>query len=94
MRVLAILTRIVLGLIIALLWIRFAIKLFGIEWASPIMVWTLKTSDMFLLPFGHMFSPIVIGGTYVIETLTLFAIVIYELVKFILVKLFHFINRD
>jgi hypothetical protein len=92
MKALATATRIIFGFIVALLWIRFAMQLFGIRSSSSFVTEFFDLSSIFLVPFGHMFSPMVMGGKYVIEITTLFAIVIYEVIKFILVKLFHFIG--
>lgn len=73
--------RIVLGF----LWIRFALKLIGV--AGTGLVATLYQWTGYLTsPFGGVFPNIDLAGRFTVETTTLFAIVVYALLEFILVR--------
>ena len=87
--------RIVFRIIIGLLWIRFVLKLFHVMGTGIITTlyhWTNALSN----PFGGVFPNIdftVLSHSFTVESTVLFAIVIYALVEFILIRIFH-ASRD
>jgi hypothetical protein len=90
------LIRLVFRVVIGLLWIRFVLKLFHVVGSGIIATlyhWTDILSKLFQGVFANV-DFTVLGHAFTIESTILFAIVIYALVEFILVKIFHASHDD
>jgi hypothetical protein len=68
------------------------LKLLGANAAAPIVRWIYETSTSLLSPFGHAF-PTVASGRVVIEFTTLFAILIFALIQYFIVRLVVLASR-
>lgn len=77
------LSSIVIGIIVALLSLRFLLKLFGANQANDFVSWVYDTSAEVLAPFRGIFDTIR-DGDFVIEFTTLFAIIAYMLLLLII----------
>lgn len=85
--------RFVARIIIGLLWIRFVLKFFAVN-ASGIITTLYQWTGYLIDPFRGVFESVSLGGRFTIESTTLFAIVVYALIEFILVRLFHAARSD
>lgn len=93
MRIAHVLTRlinIVVGIVEIFLGVRFVLRLFGANQTSEFVAWWYDTSAPLLEPFEGAFPTVVEEGL-VIEFSTLFAILIYALVAWLLTELVYFV---
>lgn len=77
----------VFGIIAALIGLRIILRLFGASPAAPFVDWVFDTSQPLIAPFQGMFPSPVIEGQFVIEFSSLFALVIYAFVGYLLTDL-------
>lgn len=83
---------IVFNIVVILLGLRFVLKLFGANPISPFVTWVYNSTGELLSPFRGIFiSPTVENG-FVLELSTLFAIIIYLLVWYLIQWLFTVIR--
>lgn len=80
---------IVLGIIELLLAARFFLRLLGAS-SSGFMAWLYGVTDQLLGPFAGTFPNVSLSGSYVIEFSTLFAMLIYAFVGWIIIRLVAF----
>lgn len=64
--------------------LRFALKLFGANPGAPFVAWMYATTDPLLAPFRGIFPSPVIEQGFVFEFSTLFAMVIYAIIAWII----------
>lgn len=77
----------VFGIVAALIGLRIILRLFGASPAAPFVDWVFDTSQPLIAPFQGMFPSPVIEGQFVIEFSSLFALVIYAFVGYLLTDL-------
>lgn len=75
------------GAVLAVLGIRFVFKLLGANPVNDFVDWIYETSAVLLQPFRGIFPVEVIDRTYVLEFSTLFAMMIYAVVGYLLIAL-------
>lgn len=80
------LINLVFGLAEAFLGLRFILRLLGANPEADFVSWLYAMSDPLLDPFRGIF-PTVVEGQFIIEFSTLFAILIYALVAWLLTQL-------
>ncbi|MDP3993413.1 MAG: YggT family protein [Candidatus Doudnabacteria bacterium] len=84
----------VFGLVEVVLGLRFILRLFGASAQAPFVNWVYDTSQPLLAPFRGIFpSPASIQG-FVIEFTTLFAMLIYALIGYFLIRLLYFTHES
>lgn len=74
-------------LVQVLLGLRFVLKLFGARTAAPFVRWIYEMSDGLIAPFRGMFPSPEIARPFVIEFSTLFALIIYSVVGYLILEL-------
>lgn len=72
--------------------LRLLLKVFAAKAAAPFVGWIYETSEPLLYPFQGMFPSPSLEGGFVIEFSTLFAMVAYALLAWILIELIIFIG--
>lgn len=77
----------VVGLVIAVLTLRFILKLFGANPEASFVSWTYETTAPLLQPFIAAFPTPSIKGGFTLEFTTLFAILVYAFVGFLVQEL-------
>ena len=78
------------GIIEALLGLRFFLKLLGASDAAPFVKWIYESAQSLLEPFSNMFpSPTL--GIFIAEFTTIFAMIVYAVVGYFVVRLFQFV---
>lgn len=77
----------------AILGLRFVLRLLGASSGAPFVRWVYETSQPLIQPFTGMFPSPVLDGRFVFEFITLFALVIYALIAYLIVELIHFIEH-
>ena len=92
-RVLATIIDIALLVVEIFLGLRFILKLLGANPATPFVDWVYDTSLPLLGPFLNIFPSPVIDGQFVLEFTTLFAIVVYALIAYLIQELLAYVNR-
>lgn len=83
--------KIFVGAIESFLGIRFFLKILGASQEASFVRWIYITSDSFLDPFRGMFPTLSMGPYFVVELSTLFAMLVYALVGFVVIKIIDFI---
>lgn len=79
-----------IGLIEAILVLRFVLALLGANPYAGFSRWVYSTSDPLMQPFAGIFPSVGLGGGYVADFSTLFAIIVYALIGWLLTKLLSF----
>lgn len=82
----------IFGLAEAFLGFRFLLKLFGANPEAGFAAWIYSVSQPLLDPFRGIF-PTVVEGQYIIEFSTLFAILIYALIAWLLTQLIFGVTK-
>jgi len=70
-----------------LLSLRFVLKLFSANPATPFVLWVHNTSEPFLDPFQNIFPSVALDHNYIIEFSTVFAVIIYAVAAYLLSSL-------
>jgi len=83
---------IILTIVEALLLFRLILKLLAANEAAAFVRWIYETSEPLLSPFEGMF-PTVVNSGVVVEMSTLFAIMVYALVGYLLIAIVDAIYR-
>lgn len=81
------LTNVVIGIAEALLAMRLVLRLFGANTSTPFVAWVYDVAAELLYPFRGIFPTTVLEGGYVLEFSTLFAILAYAFLGFLLTEL-------
>lgn len=84
-------TGIIFGFIEISLLMRFLLRLLGANPAASFVNWVYENTLPLLDPFRGIFPSTVIDGQFVIEYNTLFALIIYMLLYFLISELFIFL---
>ena len=82
----------VMGTVETLLLLRVILKLLGANVAAPIVSWTYETTSPLLAPFQGMFPQPTLRGGVIIEFSTLFALLAYSMIGYLLLELINFID--
>jgi uncharacterized protein YggT (Ycf19 family) len=85
--VLLILVNIIMGIIEALIGLRIILKLFGANPNTPFVQWIYGWSEPLLRPFQNIFPSPVIGEQFVLEMSSLFALIVYGILSYLLIRL-------
>lgn len=80
-----------LALIETSLSLRFLLKFFGANTAAPFTQWIYNNTEPLLYPFVNIFPAPKIEGNFTIEFTSLFAILIYMVVGYLLIEILEFI---
>lgn len=80
------LTNIVIDVVVTFLGLRFLLKFFGASATAPFVQWIYNTTNSLLWPFRGIF-PTEIEGGFIIEFSTLFAIIAYILVGYLITEI-------
>jgi uncharacterized protein YggT (Ycf19 family) len=75
------------GAVLAILGIRFLLRLFGANEANTFVSWVYEMSGALLTPFRGIFPTQVFENQYVLEFSTLFAMLVYGLLGLLIVWL-------
>lgn len=81
------LINLIIGIAEAFLVLRFMLKLFGASSSAAFVAWVYETSAPLLAPFAGMFPTPVLEGRFILEFSTLFAILAYAVLGFLLSSL-------
>lgn len=81
------LTNIVVDIVETFLVLRLILKLFGASASAPFVQWIYNTTDPLLWPFRGMFTTSSLQGGLLIEFSTLFAIIIYLFVGYLVTEI-------
>ncbi len=87
-------TKAIIGTMEAFLGVRFFLKILGASQQAIFVRWIYSISDSILEPFFGMFPSPTIGGNFVIELNTLFAMIVYILVGYAFVMFIDFIYKQ
>lgn len=82
------------GLAEVFLGFRFALKLFGASSANDFVSWIYDMSSVLLAPFRGIFPTEVFENKFVLEFSTLFAMLVYALVGYLLYALVSALTPD
>lgn len=80
-------TQVFVGVVAAFLGLRFFLRLFNANPANDFVSWLYNVSDRLLEPFRGVFPMQEIEPGFVVEFSTLFAMVIYALIGFLILAL-------
>ena len=80
-------TNVFVGAVVAFLGLRFVFRLFNANTANDFVAWLYRVSDQLLEPFRGIFPSREIEPGFVIEFSTLFAILAYALIGFLVLAL-------
>jgi hypothetical protein len=81
------LINIIFGIIESLIGLRVLLKLLGANPSAAFVQWVYQTSIILLDPFKGMFPSPMLKGRFILEFSALFALIIYGLIGYFLVKL-------
>ena len=87
------LINIVQSIFIGFLLIRFFLRLFGASESAPFVHWIYETSFAILSPFEGAFPSPTFQQGVILEFSTLFAILIYAVVAWLLIELVRFVYK-
>lgn len=72
------------GAVVAVLGLRFVLRLFGANESAAFVSWVYETSGVLLAPFRGIFPTQTFDNNVVLELSTLFAIIVYAIVAMLL----------
>lgn len=81
------------GLVELLLAVRLLLKILGANAIAPFVTWVYATSAPLLQPFIGIFPAPSVDGRFVIEFSTLFAIVAYAILAYLIIEVLAAISR-
>ncbi len=85
--------RFVLAIVKIDLGLRFTLRLFGANPATPFVRFIYDASEPLLQPFRGIFQAAVVGPGYVLEFSTLFAIIVYSLLAYMAIRFVIWLNN-
>lgn len=91
-KILGNMVNIVFTIIEALLGLRILLQLFGANPNASFVKWIYETTEPLLAPFQNIFPSPVFEGQFVLELSTLFALVIYAILGYLLQELIFFVG--
>lgn len=80
------------GMVELLLFLRIILRLFGANPETPFVNWIYETSGPLIAPFKGIFPNPVLQGGFVLEFSTVFGLLIYALVAYLISELIDFIS--
>lgn len=83
-RFLARLINLVTDIVVGLLALRIILRLLGASATAPFVAWIYDTTSSILAPFSGMFPSPTIEPKYIIEFSTIFAMIIYSFIGYVL----------
>jgi uncharacterized protein YggT (Ycf19 family) len=83
----------VLLVVETLLGLRLLLRFLGARQDVAFVQWLYATSEPLIEPFVGIFPSPVIEGRFVLEFSTLFAMLIYALIAYVVIELVHYIAR-
>lgn len=86
-----VLVSLVIGAIEFFLGIRFLLRLFGANPSAPFVSWVYEMTNPLLYPFNNIFPTSQIQG-FVFDFTTLFALMVYVFVGYLILQLIGYIN--
>lgn len=87
-------TKAIIGVVETFLGVRFILKVLGASQQAPFVRWIYSTSDAVLDPFKGMFPSPAIGPYFIIELNTIFAMIVYVLIGYAMIKFIDFIYKQ
>jgi hypothetical protein len=81
----------IVGIIEILLGLRLLLELFGADTASPFVTWVYSITMTILTPFSGAFPSLSLGGSSVIDLVTLIAMIGYAVLGWILTEVLSLI---
>lgn len=81
-------------IVVGLLGLRIILKLLGASTAAPFVVWVYDTTKALLVPFQGMFPIADIAPKLTLEFSSIFAIIIYSFVAYILTDFIKIIDHN
>lgn len=88
------LIRFFVGVAEVVLGLRFLIRLFGANTRTTFSQWLLDTSAPLLYPFRGMFPAPIVDGRFIFEFTTLFAMLVYALLGYLLLELIAYVHNS
>ncbi|MEX0672625.1 MAG: YggT family protein [Candidatus Paceibacterota bacterium] len=85
------LINIIIGLVLIFLGLRLVLKLLGANPNAGFVAWIYGMTEPLLVPFQGMFPTPVVEANFILEFSTLFAILIYAIIGWLLMELVDFI---
>ena len=91
-RILIYLVEFVLAVVELFIAFRIILKLFGANTSTPFVNWIYETSRALVAPFLGMFPAPVLEGGFVIEFSSIFALVVYAILGYLVIELLEFVS--
>lgn len=82
---------VVLGIIQFLLLLRFIFKLFVVNPGTPFVAWLYGATASLVSPFARILPDLRLGG-FVVDFATLFALIVYVLIGYLILQLFYYVG--
>lgn len=82
---------IVLSVIQVILGLFIVLKLFGAA-DVPFVSWVDSLANPLLRPFQGIFDPVTFSGQYVLDLSAVFALIVYSVIGYILIKVFSMVG--
>ncbi len=82
----------VLGIAELFILFRIILKLFGASTQAPFVNWIYETSKGLIWPFLGMFPAPTLEGGFIIEFSSIFALLVYAIVGYLIIELIEFIS--
>ncbi len=86
------LVNLIFSIVELLLSVRILLRLFGANPQTPFVNWVYQTTSPLLAPFTGIFPNPVINGGFVLEIPSLFALLIYGFIAYLIANLIDFVN--
>lgn len=87
-------TYIVLGIVEAILGLRFILRLFGANSSNGFVSWIYDASQPIMEPFFNIFPNVRLEDGFVLELSTLFAMLVYGLIGYAIMALIDALTPD
>jgi uncharacterized protein YggT (Ycf19 family) len=85
------LLNIVIGVIEILLSLRFVFKFFVVNVGTPFVVWIYGVTAGLVSPFAKILPDLKLGG-FVVDFVTLVALIVYVLIGYFILKIFSYVG--
>ena len=74
--------------------LRIILKLLGANAETPFVNWIYQTSSGLVAPFAGMFPSPVIEGGFIIEFSSIFALVVYSILGYLLIEMLEYVSYN
>lgn len=81
----------VIGLVVAILGLRFILRLFGASASVPFVSWVYNTSSDLMAPFAGIFPTATVSPGFAIDFSALFAMIVYAIIGYLLKLLVDYV---